>query len=862
MRTYKTDFATYAYQSTEEIVALFNSDIQKGLSSEQVKQNKTVYGTNSLALKQTYWWHILWNQCSSIFVLIFMGLGILSLALGELTNALIIFTCISINLIFGFYQEYSTSKAISLLKKYLISYVKVRRNGTTITIPSKDIVVGDLIVLGSGDRLFADIRIVQDNNLTIDESALTGESTPVQKTVSIAITHTPLDIYSAHNIGFTGTTITNGTGLGIVFAIGKNTTLGTIVDPAKEAIRESSIVTSTQHLGLFLIKLIILTLCCILAAHLLTKGPTNYIKLLIFTTALAISVIPEALPIVVTFCLSSGAAALAKKNVLVKRLSAIEDLGTVEVLCTDKTGTLTENKVTIANTLTIPPYNVLVEAALASDFIDKSKHKGAASKGFDAAIYNSLSAEELKLLESYERIQELAYDPERRLNSALVRDKQSQWKLIVRGMQEDVIPLCQPTEQDTINSWIKQEQKQGHRITAIAIRAIPSNQINQADTTAQNVLPDLAQYEHDLLLVGLLAFKDPLKKTTKEAIVKSKKLGLKIKILSGDSEAVCYSIAQQLDLITDQCAVITGAYLDSLSEDQQIKAVNSCSIFARCLPAHKLHIVQLLQRTYTVAYLGDGINDIPALKIAHVSLAVQEAVDITRDTVDIILLEKSLLVIIDGIEEGRKIVANTLKYIKTTLSNNFGNLYAIAITSLFIDYLPILPIHILLINLLSDFPLLAISTDTVDDNALRNPQHFSTNRILSFVITIGLVGNLFDIITFITFHKMPPQTVQMAWYLENMFTAIVLIYSTRTSSIFFKAKRPSTPLLALSCVALLMATLPFYTQIGHRILILPPLSNTHLLWVIGITIAYFITVEIVKYCYYVIIEKIYPADNA
>ncbi|MCX5925234.1 MAG: HAD-IC family P-type ATPase [Candidatus Dependentiae bacterium] len=845
MDKYTADFSEYTYQTTEKILSYFGLDSHQGLSAQQVKGNKSAYGSNVLIEKHTTLWHILWQQFNSLFVLIFVAIGILSLCLGELTNALIIFSCVSVNLFFGFYQEYSSSKAIALLKKYLVSYVKVRRDGHDITIPSENIVVGDLVIIDSGDRLFADIRFIQTNNLMIDQSVLTGESEAIPKTAACS-EKKETDIYKAHNIGFTGTTIMSGSAIGIVFAVGKNTTLGMIVEPNLEIVRESELVNSTKNLGVFLIKLITITLVCVLMIHLCIKGTKNYTDVLIFATALAISVIPEALPIVVTFCLSSGATALAKKNVLVKRLSAIEDLGTVEVLCTDKTGTLTENKLTLAANYSVTPYNVAIEAALAASFIDKSKHKKTTGNGFDAVIYASLTAEELKQLESYERIQELPYDAQRRLNSALVRDTQAHLKLIVRGIPEDVIPLCTLPEKSTIDAWIKKENSQGHRIIVVAIKVIPDN---------QHPINDLTAYEHDLLFVGMLSFSDPLKKTAIEAIQKSKNLGLQIKIISGDSASVCYSVAHQIGLITDQKEVLTGAQFVALNDNQQLQAVRDHAVFARCLPVHKLNIIQMLQRSYVVAYLGDGINDVPALKMAHVSLAVQEAVDITRDAADIILLEKSLLVIIDGIGEGRKIVINTLKYIKTTLSNNFGNLYAIAITSLFVDYFPILPIHILLINLLSDFPLLAISTDSVDENALQKPQYFDTPDIISFVVLMGLVSNIFDLITFATFHTMPVETIQMAWYVENILTAILLIFSTRTTSVFFKAKRPSTQLIVLSLAAWFMAIAPFYTTIGRKILILPPLSLPHFAWVITIAVGYFITVETVKHYYYVYRKK-------
>jgi len=849
MHEYTPDFSVYARESAEKICSLLNSNTQEGLSLSYVQKNKQLYGSNTIHPPIIRWWNILWNQCSPPFIVLFACLGVASLVLGELTNALIIFSCMVVNLSFGFYQEYSTSKAMTLLQKYLVSYVKVIREGTTATIPSQQLVVGDLVIINAGDRLFADMRIVQNTNLMIDESALTGESIPVHKTAE-ALTDSQINMFEAHNIGFAGTTVTNGNGHGIVFAIGEKTVLGTTITPTKEDLRQSNIAYNMKLLSTFLIKLIIITLCCVLSVNFLIKGTQHYIDILIFATALAVSITPEALPIVVTFCLSSGAAKLAKKKVLIKRLSAVEDLGTVDVLCTDKTGTLTENKTTLVASYSNESYDVIAYAALATEFIDTgkhtNKHKGTKTKGFDTAIHEVLTPDQSRMINSYQQIASLPYDPLRKLNSALVQDQQFQRLLIVRGMQEDIVPLCHNIDTNKITTWISQENVHGYRIIAIGIKTIAAN----IDIT------DIQQHENNLTFVGLIAFDDPLKPTTYKAIQTGKQLGLHIKILSGDNQTVCFSVAQQLDLVTDQCDVITGTQFMALTNGQQRKAVRNHTVFAHCLPEHKLRIMQLLQETHRVAYLGDGINDIPALKIAHVSMAVQDAMDVTRDAADIILLEKSLLVIIDGIKEGRKVVINTLKYIKTTLSNNFGNLYSIALVSLFVDYLPILPIHIIFINLLSDFPLIALSTDTVDNDAIAKPQQFSPFLITTFVFAMGFVGNMFDIITFAIFHRMPQHVIQMAWYMENMLTALSLIFATRTNKIFFRAQCPSTPLLALSLAAMCIAILPFYTAVGRSILVLPPLSLTHLLYVIAIVSGYFITTEIIKHFYYAYTKNI------
>lgn len=846
METYTSDFSMYARMTGDSVAALFNTDIKQGLALKQVQEHRRLYGANKLTVRRVRLWQMIKSQSSSSIIVIFFGLGVLALVLGERTNALMIFLCVSINLIFGWYQVYSSSKAIALLRKYLVSPVKVRRDGNDHIIPSTELVVGDIVVLNAGDRLFADVRIMQDRNLAIDESVLTGESAAQTKTAAVC-QKKETSIYDAFNIGFGGTTVVGGSALGIVFAVGGHSMFGHIAEPDLEEVRESAIALRTRELGTFLVQLIIVTLVFVFCMHFLIQGKKDYLEMFMFVIALTVSVVPEALPIVVTFCLASGATKLAKKTVLVKRLSAIEDLGTVEVLCVDKTGTLTENKVILSNTYTSKGFDtVLRYAALGSEFLDAHKLKEVTGKGFDGAIYRALTPELVSAVRSFERVAEAPYDPERKVNSVLVREAQSPAILIVRGMQEDVIPLCDEIDRECVNAWVEAENRQGHRIVAVAFKVM-GNDV-EGD--------DLIKYEHGLRFVGMVSLSDPLKPTVFEAIKKSKQLGLHVKMLSGDNKAVCSSIGQQIGLITDQADVLTGAEFMALDDSGQEKAALGHAVFARCLPAHKLKIIQVLQRTRVVAYLGDGINDIPALKMADVSLVVRDAVDIARDAADIIVPEKSMLPILDAIEEGRRIVINVVKYIKITISNHFGNLYAVVFVYLLIDYMPILPVHLLVINLVSDFPLLAISTDVVDPRGLQVPQRFSLIHIALFVFLVGSVGNVADLMIFWLFRHGPPETMQMAWYLENIFTALVLIFSARTASLFFKAERPSNTLVALSVLALVAAVIPFYTKWGHILSALPPLSLQHMSWVMGVVGVYVVMVECMKHLYYLIIARL------
>ena len=464
------------------------------------------------------------------------------------------------------------------------------------------------------------------------------------------------------------------------------------------------------------------------------KEGLNVLELTIFSIALAISVIPEALPLVMTFSFSSGAQSLAKHQVVVKRLSSVEDLGNIDVLCSDKTGTLTENKLTIIDFYDSlqPVKKILRYAALAVSQLEEK------IEPFDIAIVNKLDESDKEAIGKYKYITDTPFDPARQRNNVLVQS--DGLELIVRGAAETLFDLSSnlsPENKDNMRQWISEQGFLGRRVLAIAKKKIKEIDLDDLKN-------NLIEAENNLEFLGLFSLADPIKESVKQAVIDANELKVDVKIITGDSLEVAGSVAYQIGLTDDPKKALLASDFVKMSEEEKRKALDEYHVFARVLPEQKFEIIKTLQEKYSVGYLGDGINDAPALKVAGVSLVVPNASDIARETADIILLKNDLNVIVKGIKEGRKIFANSNKYIKATLAANFGNFYAVAIAFLIIDFLPMLPLQILLLNLLSDFPMIAIATDNVDKEELLSPKKYEVKDIIIITTILGVLISIFE----------------------------------------------------------------------------------------------------------------------
>jgi P-type Mg2+ transporter len=812
---------------------------EKGLSPDDARERLRATGRNELEEASFSLIKLMRRRAHSSFLYLLLAASGLSYFLGERLDALLILIFIAINISLETYQEYHSEKATRLLKRYLVVHTRVRRGGKVMTVASRDIVPGDIVLVEAGDRLPADVRFILVQGLEIDESLMTGESAGTHKKVA-ALDVPPTEMYEAQNIGFAGTVVTAGRGEGIVFATGQETALGEISSLTVEKEHKTEFEKWIAEFSRFILKFVILTLALVFIANILIKGDNvNIPALLVFSLALAVSVVPEALPVIVTVAFSRGSLRLAQKKVIVKRLSAIEDLGNIEVLCVDKTGTLTENMLSVNQVKAEHPAECLRLAFSAA--LETPLHRSNLHDAFDLALWQKLSSAERLTVQKSKRLDTIPFDPERRRNSVLLQMADDKKEIVVRGAPEEIIRLSDNLDTYTAKSlmqWMREAGHRGERVLAVARKSLGSGR-------------RFTLYEEQHLeFVGLISFADRLKSTAKETIAKAQAFNVQVKILTGDSPEVAGAVGCAVGLIDRPEAVLTGKALFALSYEERRRAILEGALFARISPREKYEIIKIIQEKHTVGFLGEGINDAPALKIADVGLVVQGASDIAREAADIVLLQKSLETVVDGIKEGRTIFANVLKYIKITLTSNFGNFYSVALASLFMPFIPLLPIQILLLNLLSDFPMIAIATDTVDAEQMESPKNHQVHSIILAAILLGGVSSLFDFMLFGVFVRVSPSALQTAWFILSVITEVFLIFSLRTKLVFFRARRPSFLLIFLSLAVLVVTVLLPFVHWGASIFHFIRPDASFVMIIASLSVGYFIATETVKRLYY------------
>ncbi len=830
-------FASFTTLTNDEVFTRVKTP-RTGLTREEAKTRLALYGPNEIRTHETGPWQLFLRQVRSPFIYLLLGAAALSLLMGDLTEGLLILLFVCINTALGFSQEYHSMHALVLLKQFVVKHARVKREGYEKTIQSRELVTGDLLLLEAGDMIPADARLVETQALMIDETMLTGESVQVHKRADRQETATE-ELYQATNILFSGTTIVSGRGQALVIATGGATAMGTISHLTLETEHESSFEKGISRFSTFILRLVLVTIVLMFVGHLAIRGRASHpLELILFSIALAVSVIPEALPVVTTIALSKGALRLAKNKVVVKRLSAVEDLGSIEVLCTDKTGTITENRLHVIDTYGDDPTQVLHHGVLASSSLgETARHT---NNAFDIALWQTQKIEDQQTLAARTRFGEIPFDPMRKRNSVLIQENERAL-LIIRGAPEAILPSCFDLQDATVQEtrvWAATHGRAGRRVLAIATK--PMGQ-------ARTHLPH--QEEQGFHLEGLIAFEDPIKSSAAQAIKEAQQLGVAVKILTGDSVEVAQAVATTIGLIGPHEQVMTGALFTTLDADARLEAARVHHVFARVSPEQKHAIIACLERQFDVGFLGEGINDAPGLKIANIGIVVQGASDIAREAADVVLLDQSLEVIVGGIRDGREVFANTLKYIKATLASNFGNFYAVAVSSFLIPTLPMLPIQILLVNLLSDFPMIAIATDTVDAEELVRPRSYQVRDIIKIATLLGIVSTLFDFGFFGLFFRGDPAILQTNWFMGSILTELVFIFSIRTKLPFWRAKRPAPLLCWLTICAATMTILLPYSSIGQRAFHFHPPTFAHFNMILGMVIAYFITTETIKILY-------------
>lgn len=826
------DFNRAATSSAADFLSLLRSTAE-GLSDAEAQLRLADYGANTVVASEIRIRDLLWRQVSNPFMALLAAAAVITVATHETVDSVLIIAFILVNTTLGFLQEYRAEQAAKLLRTYWKNEAKVRRNGAVVALSTESLVPGDIVVLAAGDRVPADLRLLSVEGLVVDESTLTGESTAVVKDAQ-AMSEAPKEYHRAANIAFAGTSVQSGEGVGVVISTGPSSTLGRIMSLGHAQSGSGALEREVNNFSRFAFRLVFVTLAVLFAVTVARSGFTGMAEFVLFALALMIGVIPEALPVVMIIAHTRAALTMAKGGAIVKRLSAIDDLGSIDVLCIDKTGTVTENALRVAEVHGADQDRTVLLALLAAG----GKHLATrlASDAFDLALWNHADAVQHKAAEAAVIVEDVAFHPIRRRSSALI-DTAGKRVVIVRGAPESVLPLCVGAAPDrlSLGKLIESEGYRGRRVLAVATR--PGDGMT---TLTEND-------EHGLTFVGLISFEDPLKKDSVAAIRKAALLGVHVKILTGDAKEVAGAAAVKLGLTQDVAAVISGEEFDALSASAQFDAVAAYQVFARVNPEHKYRILQMLeQRGSLTGFVGDGFNDGPALKVAHVGIAVDNAADVAKDAADVILTKKSIAAIIDGIASGRKSFANVVKYLKITLSANFGNFFALAAASVLVPFLPMLPVQILLLNLLTDTPLIAVVGDSVPDEELAKPRKYDPKALIVATTLLGLVSSGFDFLTFGIFQHLGPERLRTLWFIESALTEIVLILSVRSAGPWWKAHRmPSAMRWLIVGVSAVVIGLP-YSPIGQRLFSFVTPTTGQLGMVLAIVVGYLVMTEWVK----------------
>ena len=797
-----------------------------GLTAAEVRKRKETYGPNALPLPRFRFLKLLLRQFKGIFNLLLLACATITYALGEPIDALLISAFVIISVGLSLFQEYKSNSAAEKLKSYLVKTITVRRGNHDVEVAIEDLVPGDILKLESGDIVPADATIRETVGLQVDETAFTGESIPVTK---IASADSNSDNRS---LLLQGVVVIRGNAYAEVTATGTNTRLAQIVKTASETQTSSELTRGIDRISTFILRATVLTLIFVVIANILIDGTsTDVPSLLIFAIALAVSVIPEALPLVMTFSLSRGALRLAKQSVIVKRLSSVQDLGSIEILCTDKTGTITENKLVYQSMYQVPdsPWHPLVLSRLTAHDLNE-RHP----EPFDRATDIALTEEQRTQVACFTITDEEAFDPQLRSNGSIVTCDNT--TLHIRRGSPEYFFEQNLVGKNNVTGWLVSEEAKGHRILGVSYNDGSGAKFG-----------------------GFISFADTLKSTTKATIAAAKELNVKVVIITGDAHIVAEAIGFEAGLITSSDEVIEAAAFFNLPSLEQHKRIETIKVFARTTPEQKLALIELLKEHHTVGFLGEGINDAPALKAAHVSIVVQSASDVARETADVVLLESDLSVIIEGIRIGRETYANTLKYIRTTLVSNFGNFYAVAVGSLFISFLPMLPKQLLLLNLLSDLPMIAIAIDHVHKSEVAKPQRYDFKSMYIIFITLGLVSTIFDFMWFALFFKSAPEVLQTNWFIASVITEILLLISLRSMLPIEKAGRPASLLVWLSAIAFITTILLPIIPVTAEFFGFTPPTMVHLGIIIGLACVYLVVSEIAKR---ILVKFLWPTKQA
>jgi Mg2+-importing ATPase len=820
-----------------EVLRGLGTDAEVGLGVAEAAERLRRHGPNAVSSHRARLLPVLWHQLRSPLLGLLLAAALASAFVGERSSAGVIIAILALSVGLGFVNEYRAEKAAEALHSQVRHRSLTVRGGRSTQVDVTELVPGDVVELRLGDVVPADLRLLAVSGLECEESVLTGESLPVEKAVTTAAAGTPLAELSG--CALMGTVVHAGSGRGVVVATGAGTEFGAIAAGLNTHQLDTEFQVGLRRFSMLLVYVAGVLTVSIFAINVILAKPV--MDALLFSLAIAVGITPQLLPAVVSSSLAAGSRRMSTRKVLVKRLVCIEDLGDVDVLFTDKTGTLTLGRIDFMRAVPAgdgDPGMVLRWGLLCTEDAETA---GPAAGGnpLDQALRASPAATgDRAALAGYARLGVVPFDHDRRMVSVLTRDIGGAVHLVTKGAPESVLPRCVdvPT---AAREALAVEFAAGNRVVAVATRSMTGERAPTADDEA------------DLRLAGFLVFLDPPKPDAADALRRLAELGIVVKVVTGDNPAVAVKVCHDLGLIG--AAALTGLQVDELDDSALATAIRGTTVFARVTPEHKARIVRVQRRSGGgVAFLGDGVNDALALHAADVGISVESASDVAKDAADVILLEKNLDVLADGVTEGRRIFANTIKYVLMGTSSNFGNMFSAAGASLFLSFLPMLPSQILLNNLLYDSSQLAIPTDNVDAEQLRRPSHWDIGFIRRFMIYFGPLSSVFDFLTFAVmlwaFHAGPAQ-FRSGWFVESLATQTLIIFAIRTRRVPFFRSHPSLPLtlaaVAVVGIGALLPAIPLAHALGFQ-----PLPLAYFAALAAMVVGYLVLIEFGKRLFY------------
>ncbi|EMF0507995.1 magnesium-translocating P-type ATPase [Enterococcus hirae] len=864
-------YAAFAGKTKQELLNFFHSTDQ-GMKDEQIEESREKYGENSISYgKKTPFIVEALKAYITPFTLVLIALGVISFiteyvlaAPGDkdLFGVIIIFTMVIVSGTMTLVQSVRSNQAAEKLKSLVKVTAAVKRNGDYTEIPMEEIVCGDLVRLSAGDMIPADMRLLSAKDLFISQAALTGESYPVEKQAIVYDDET-LSETSYENLAFMGSNVISGSAEGIIVSVGNETLFGHVAQTLSEKPIKSSFEIGIHKTSMLLIKFMALMAPTVIVINGLTKG--DWLEAFLFGLSVAVGLTPEMLPMIVTTNLVKGASVMAKKGTVIKNLNAIQNFGAIDVLCTDKTGTLTQDKIILEYHMDCSGKEddrVLRHAYLNSYYQTGLKNL------LDVAIIDEAKQTLATDKINYRKVDEIPFDFERRRMSVVVEDTAGKTQMITKGAIEEMLSISNYIDIDGIVSPLTNEKRESVLAKVRDLNEDGLRVIGVAQKTNPSVVGEFSvKDESDMVLIGYLAFLDPPKETTKQALKALKDHGVAVKVLTGDNELVTRSVCRQVGLEINE--LITGEKISEMDDRELAQVAENHEVFVKLNPQQKARLTTALrQNGHTVGFLGDGINDAPAMKVADIGISVDTAVDIAKESADVILLEKDLTILERGLLSGRETFGNIMKYIKATASSNFGNMFSVLVASTFLPFLPMLPLQILFLNLIYDVSCISLPWDKMDKEYLHEPKKWEASSIGKFMVYFGPTSSIFDITTYLLmyfiicpavvggdFHTLDAQQkivfialFHAGWFVESLWSQTLVLHALRTPKIPFIQSNATFAMFTITTLGIVVGSILPFTGFGAE-LDLMPLPGTYWTWLVVTILAYLTLVTMVKKFY-------------